>query len=519
VHPGPGAGQDVPPLPLRQVKPLPKNAAAAPRAARPFDWSPGALWDRCSRMRFALWLLLITAVGSVVGVIVSDGYPTNSPNWEQLAERKAGPALYPVLKFFGMFDPFRSWWFRSLLLLLTVSLLACAIKRGRGVWRRALYLSWLDEGRFYERYDHHAVFESKGSEPLAALGASLRRGFYQVRQRPGPGGSQLLAAGRGSWARFGPFLSHVGLLFLLVGGLLSTAFGLKTMLWLAPGDSTDELPVGEMQDKTVPLPFTFAVDDFNVELNAQGMVKQYRSDVTVTPKTGAPFSRQIAVNHPLRYAGYNFYQASYEPVPDRVKSLVVAVRDTLTGRITPDREIRFGEHLDLGDGYEAIASKYLPDARVGPNGLQNVSSQANNPAFYFRIYRGGEEVGYQWSFPAFEMPFGPWQAKHIAVHHYEPAYATGLEVTRAPMSIFIWMGIILSSIGLVLSFNVAHRQFWALAEPDGRGGWLVHVAAFTNRGIILFGNDFRRAAEKWGGDPAVRNLRVYARTDAKEKAS
>jgi hypothetical protein len=45
------------------------------------------------------------------------------------------------------------------------------------------------------------------------------------------------------------------------------------------------------------------------------------------------------------------------------------------------------------------------------------------------------------------------------------------------------------------------------------------VAVFTNRASLLFGQDFRRWAEKWGTDPGVRNLRVTTRADAKEKAA
>lgn len=493
---------------------------ATPRALRRSPWTPARLWGRLSNMRFAIWLLLLMAIGSIVGVIVSDQFPTDRMNWEQLAEKKAGPALFPILKFFGMFDPFRSWWFRGLVGLLTLALLACAIKRARGVWRRALFASWIDHPRFFERYDNRATYDCKGDDPFAMITGPLRRTLYRVERRSGPGDALLLAANRGGPARFGPFLSHAGLLFLLVGGLVSTVFGLKTMLWLAPGESSDTLTVGDLGEQEHALPFTLTVDDFNVELNEQGMVKQYRSDLSVTPRVGATFKQQISVNHPLRYGGYNFYQASYQPARDRVKSLVAAVRDTSGNELSPAREVRFGERLPLGGGFEAEATRYLPDARVGPNGLQNVSPDPNNPAFLFRILQDGRQVGTQWVFARFpDMAMGDWTERRVAVQNFEPAYATGLEVTRAPFVGLIWAGLLLSTIGLVLSFNVAHRQLWAHAEPDGRGGWQVHVAVFTNRASLLFGQDFRRWAEKWGTDPGVRNLRVTTRADAKEKAA
>jgi len=475
-------------------------------------------------MRFALWLLLAIALGGVIGTVVGDAYPTNVPNWEQLAERKAGPALFPVLKFFGMFDPFRSWWFRGLVGLLMLSLTACAIKRGRGVWRRALFLSWLDQPRFYERYDHRATLESKGDDPFAPIAGPLRRTLYRVRTREAEGGARLLSADRAGFCRFGPFMTHVGLLLLLVGGGVMMVFGLKTMLWLGPGESADALHLhgaGEHAEGAHhALPFTITLNDFQVELNPQGMVKQYRSDVTITPRVGASFDHRIEVNHPLRHAGYNFYQASYQPAYDRVARLTVAVVDTTGADLQPPVAVPFGERFPLGDGLEAEAVRFLPDARVGQNGLHNASLDHRNPAFLFRVLRAGEEIGTQWSFVAFPtMRIGSFDALGLAVRGYDPAYATGLEVTRAPMAALVWAGIVLCSAGLLLTFNMAHRQLWALAVPDGKGGWAVHVAAFTNRASLLFAGDFRRWAEKWARDTSVRNLRVHLPAGAKETHS
>lgn len=472
-------------------------------------------------MRFALWLLLAIALGGVLGTIVSDAYPTNLQDWEQLAERKAGPALFPILKFFEMFDPFRSWWFRALVGLLTLSLTACAIKRARGVWRRALFLSWLDQPRFFERYDHRATLESKDADPFAPLVGPLRRTLYRVRVRDAAGGARLLSADRGGFSRFGPFFTHLGLLLLLVGGGVMMVFGLKTMLWLGPGETADALHLHEAGEHAEggdhALPFAIKLNDFQVDLNEQGMVKQYRSDVTIAPKGGTPFDHRIEVNHPLRYAGYNFYQASYQPAYDRVARLTVAPVDTAGQDLRTPAAVRFGERFPLGDGLEAEAVRFLPDARVGPNGLHNASLDHRNPAFLFRVLRGGEEIGTQWSFVAFPtMRIGSFDAAGIAVRGYDPAYATGLEVTRAPMASLVWAGIVLCSVGLILTFNVAHRQLWALAVPDGRGGWSLHVAAFTNRASLLFAGDFRRWAERWAKDASVRNLRVHLPAEAKE---
>ncbi len=514
----------MPDNPQQSAVPAP-GAGPRPGAGhgKPSIWTLGGLWARLSNMRFALWLILLLALGGVLGVAVGDIYPTNVENWQELARRKAGPALYPVLNFFQLFDAFRSWWFRGLMLLLGLSLLACAIKRAKGVWRRALFASWLERSRFYERYDDRATYESSAADPLDLIASPLRRLFYRVQRRAGPDGTLLMAADRGGPSRFGPFLSHAGLLLLLVGGLASTVFGLKTMLWLAPGEKVHALSSSEEEGRghEVRLPFELSLRDFAIELNDEGMIKQYRSMVTVAPDGASPFERTIAVNDPLRFAGFNFYQASYQTLRDRVSDLKVAVLDTGGVEIAPAQQVRFDEPFPLpGGDLQAEAVRFLPHAMVGPNGLQNASGEHRNPAFLFRILRDGKEIGQQWSFVAYPtMRIGSWTERSLAVRDYEPAYLTGLEVTKAPAAGLIWAGILLCTIGLIATFMFAHRQVWALAEPDGKGGWRVHVAAFTNKGQYLFAGDFRRWAQAWSRGDGVRNLRLPGATPSKGQKS
>ena len=106
------------------------------------------------------------------------------------------------------------------------------------------------------------------------------------------------------------------------------------------------------------------------------------------------------------------------------------------------------------------------------------------------------------------MHFGSWGERTLVIGDAEPAFATGLEVTRAPAAGLIWAGIVLCTLGLIGAFMVSHRQVWAMAVPDGRGGWTVHVAAFSNKGLVLFASDFRRWAEGWSRGEGVSKLHL-----------
>jgi len=463
-------------------------------------------------MRFALWLLLLLALGGVLGVFIGDQFPTNVPGWPEKAAAKAGPILFPVLRFFELFDAMRSWWYRLLILLLSLSLFACVCKRTRVAWNLAWGTSFLNERATFTPFRQRTGFLLEGDGSLAPLAAPLRRQFFRVRSRETEKGGRLLYASRGGGSRFGPVLTHLGLLLLVVGGLFSTVFGLKTMVWLAPGDEINAVdpgffpPVNAAEDfevDPVPLGFTLRLDDFEIDRNEQGQVRQYLSTVTVCPAGGEPFQQVISVNHPLRLAGFNFYQASYEVSGSSAAALRVAFRDTAGATLAPSLAVELGQRFALPGAenappLEAVAKRFLGHAMVGDDGVYNASFELRNPAVLFRVFRGEQELWHQWSFAFFpEMHAGHSGHLNLVLEDFDLAYLTGLEVTRAPAGWVIWSGLGLCTLGLLLTFLIAHLQIWALAEPAGQGRWRVHVAARTNRDSSLFDRSFRRWVSAW----------------------
>lgn len=467
-------------------------------------------WDRLSNMRFALWILLILALGSILGIYVGEEFPTNVPGWEQKAAEKAGPALYAVLEFFDMFDPFRSWWYRGIFGLLTLSLIACAVKRFKGSYRRALFLTWLSKPQYYDRYDNRLSFTYRGDAPLGSISGKLRRSLFHVGAKPGDDGELLISGSRFGFSRLGPFMSHVGMLMLVIGGLGGVLFGLKTMLWMAPGDTVSAVDVQKKGEwRSQELPFTVRLDDFRLDLNERGQVKQYVSTVNIAPVSGEPYETDVMVNHPLRESGYSFYQSSYQTAWDEVRRLEVAPR--VPGGGAEPLWVGMGERFPIpGTELEAAAEAFWAHATIGERGIRHASRNHSNPAFSFGIYDGDARVGEQTVFMAMrDQVFGSWRDVPLIVRDYDEMFVTGFEVSKTPLTTLIWIGLLLSSVGVMLSFMVDHRQVWAMAVPEGEGSWRVHVAAMTNKGPTLFAADFRKWAEKWKQDEKITQMKVH----------
>ncbi len=467
-------------------------------------------WDRLSNMRFALWILLVLALGSILGIYVGEEFPTSVPGWEQKAAEKAGPALFAVLDFFDMFDPFRSWWYRGIFALLTLSLIACAVKRFKGSYRRALFLTWLTKPNYYERYDDRLSFTWTGEEPLGEVAGKLRRTLFRTGAKDGEDGTVMLSGSRFGISRLGPFMSHIGMLLLVIGGLGGVLFGLKTMVWMAPGDTAS---VVDLQKKgewiTHELPFTLRLDDFRLVLNERGQVQQYIATVDVTPETGETFTQDISVNHPLRQSGYSIYQSSYQTAWDDVRSLEMLL-PAPDGTMKPVR-IGMGERFAVpGTGFEAEAEGFWAHASIGDRGIRHASRNHSNPAFKFGIYDGDQRIGEQIVFLAMrDQVFGSWRDVPLAVRDYEEMFITGFELSKSPWTMLIWIGLLLSSVGIILSFMIDHRQAWGLAIPAGDGTWKVQVAAITNKGPTLFAADFRKWADEWKRDERVTQMKVH----------
>ncbi len=104
-------------------------------------------------------------------------------------------------------------------------------------------------------------------------------------------------------------------------------------VWLFHGEKfrfdTPEGPVDVAFDsRAIPLDFEIHLDDFREETYPGiSLAASYESHVTVKPEAGEPFQEKIYMNHPLKYAGYVFYQASFQRTPQGEVTILSVARD------------------------------------------------------------------------------------------------------------------------------------------------------------------------------------------------
>lgn len=305
-----------------------------------------AAFELLSSMRFAVSLLTVLALASIIGTVLKQ----NEPYTNYIVE--FGPFWFEFFKSLGLFDVYGSGWFLLILAFLIASTSLC-------IYRNAPQM--VKEMRsFRERATEtsiRAVAQKHGAEialdvaPETFLDRATQylraRGFrYKIDQKPA---GTLIAAKRGSTHRLGYILTHAAIVIICVAGLINGNLPLKVqeLLGLKKIETRMDLPQSQVPsisrlspsnfsyrgNVTVPegqtadvifvnlgegylvqeLPIAINLKKFRVEHYTTGQPKSFESDIAVYDKaTKRWFNHTISVNHPLIYKGVAIYQASFE---------------------------------------------------------------------------------------------------------------------------------------------------------------------------------------------------------------
>jgi len=122
---------------------------------------------------------------------------------------------------------------------------------------------------------------------------------------------------------FPTFITHLGLLLILLGALITGIFGEKGFMLIYEKHNQDTYIDADNKFKT--LDFKIYLDDFSIDYYddakeparpgasaGTGFIKDFSSKVVILKQDKEILKETIEVNRPLKYKGYSFYQASYD---------------------------------------------------------------------------------------------------------------------------------------------------------------------------------------------------------------
>jgi len=183
-----------------------------------------------SSMRFAISLLTIICIASVIGTVLKQNEPSVNyvnqfgPFWAE---------LFTTLKLNTVYS---AWWFLLILAFLVISTSLCIARNAPKIL--------VDLNNYKENIReqslkafHHKAQGSLDESPEAAakrLGALLATGGWKVKlqERQTPAGQGwMLAAKAGAANKIGYIAAHSAIVLVCVGGLLDGDLIVRTQLW------------------------------------------------------------------------------------------------------------------------------------------------------------------------------------------------------------------------------------------------------------------------------------------------
>jgi cytochrome c biogenesis protein len=318
--------------------------------------SPGlrSAVELLSSMRFAIALLTVICIASVIGTVLKQHEPAVNyvnqfgPFWSQ---------LFLALKLNAVYG---AWWFLLILAFLVASTSLCIARNTpRILADLKAYKENIREQSL--RAFHHRAEGTLPDAPEAAarrIGQALASAGWKVRlqQRATPAGEGwMVAAKAGAANKLGYIAAHSAIVLVCLGGLLDGDLIVRAQMWwggktpytgagmLADVGARHRLPAtnptfrgnllvaeGTQSGTAIlnqsdgillqELPFAIELKQFIVEYYSTGMPKLFASEIVIHDReTGQAVPARVEVNHPARWRGIEIYQSSFDDGGSAVK--------------------------------------------------------------------------------------------------------------------------------------------------------------------------------------------------------
>lgn len=321
---------------------------------RDVDQTPSRAWSAAvellSSMRFAIALLTIICIASVIGTVLKQNEPVNN------YINQFGPFWAQVFGALDLYAIYSAWWFLLILAFLVISTSLCIARNTPKILADLKAYKEHIREQSLQAFHHRAeaALPSVPEQEAHRIGQMLAGGGWKVRLQRRENG-WMVAAKAGAANKIGYIAAHSAIVLICLGGLLDGDLIVRAQTWFngkelyRGGGLISEVPAQHRLAASNPtfrgnllvaegtvastailsqsggillqdLPFAIELKKFIVEYYSTGMPKLFASDIVIHDKaTGEKREARAEVNKPASFKGIEIYQSSFDDGGSRVK--------------------------------------------------------------------------------------------------------------------------------------------------------------------------------------------------------
>jgi cytochrome c biogenesis protein len=461
-----------------------------------------------SSVRFGIIMLMLLLACCMIGMVIMQKNVEGFTRYYE-ALTPAQRSLYGSL---GFFDIYHSWYFTALLAVTGLNIVLASIDRFPTAWQYIRKPRSDASPNFIRAQMFSRVTEAE--EPPEAFAGRVAAAWRKTGLRPRVNnreGRITVFAERSAWNRLGAYAVHVALMMILVGGFLTSRYGVGGSMEIVPGRAANSFETYEGQSeggrsRKAQLPFAVECTDLQQQLiKPEGGLDvmntiDWLSFIRI--KDGdKEVPALVHLNSPFDYRGYRFFQSSFQP--EGYARQVTVRFETAAGprEVTIER----GGAVDVEGVGRVAFENFYSDFTLDGRSAGTASGEYNNPVAELQITAPDGKSRREFAFNA-EMlgqsPHAPGAQTDAQKDQPSPAAARTLlkgfekvavshtlTVQYDPGRTPVYAGFVLLTLSLCAVFFFSHQRVWAVIEPDAKRS-RVYFGGNTNRNRPAFEGRF-----------------------------
>ena len=444
-------------------------------------------WQLISSIKTGVILLIVVVIVSAAGTIILQR-PMTEPDEMQ---RAYSPEMLRILDALGLTNVFHAWWFLTLLVLVSLSIVAASIERFPNAWRyfsRPYKVTDASFRRVLPAQKQIAIADEQAG--LAAAERALRDSGFRPERIAGKATS--LFAERNRLSEMAVYIVHASLLLIFVGGIIDGIWGWTGFVSLV---NTQQVQQVETRSGVIrKLGFSVRCDGTGQENYADGSPKKWWSKLAVVEDGREVFRKEIVVNDPLVYRGVRFYQASFGQT-GKVEQLLLTA--TSKDGKSQDISLAEGATLQLDADTSVRFAKFVPDYVVRDGQVYTASTTPQNPAAELVVASAKSGKAVEYWLPEIEgFAHNSESPYSFTPRDLKMANYTGLQVSHEPGQWGVWAGCLLMAFGLGTAFYLVHIRIWVTPVIDAKGNLMLWIGGASNKNREAFQDKFAEIVQK-----------------------